>query len=254
MAYSAGLSAYASAFAVSPITLTGGIASDIFGSMLPLMSVIESLGLTDAPSFGADSAFATFQPLPNTSLIDNQIGKYPFANLAIAANAIIRQPLVVSMLMICPVKDPGGYWSKLGIMTSLQNTLQNHCSQGGTFAVATPSFFFSDVILTGVHDVSSGESKQAQIMWRWDFEKPLVSLADAAAVQSQMMSDISSGLPTDGSQSGPDAVGPQAAAAPAASPAAAATPSASIPSYSNPSASYQMPGGNSYIGSSPFSI
>ncbi len=249
MAYSAGLSAYASAFAVSPITLSGGIASDIFGGMLPLMSVIESLGLTDTPAFGPDSAFATFQPLPNTSLIDNQIGKYPFANLAIAANAIIRQPLVVSMLMICPVKDVGGYWSKLGIMTSLQNTLQNHCSQGGTFAVATPSFFYADVILTGLHDVSSGESKQAQIMWRWDFEKPLVTLADAAAVQSQMMSDISGGLPTDGSLSGTNAVGPQSAAAPGASPSSAGSAITSIPASSFTSASSSINYGGLPVGS-----
>ena len=231
MSYSPGQADFKMTYEISPIALSGGVASGIVGSMMPLMSVLQAIafnGLADAGNFGLDDAFAYFRPLPNTSLIDNQIGKYPFANMAIAANAIIRQPLTISMLMICPVKDAGGYAAKTGIMTSLQNTLANHCAQGGTFSVATPAFFFSDLILTGLHDVSGGESAQGQVMWKWDFEKPLITLQDAAAAQNQLMSQISNGLPTDGSQTGTNAVG--AGASPGAYPAAAATPSAGISS------------------------
>ena len=258
MSYAPGQAAFKMTFEISAVSLAGGIASDILGGMLPLMSVMQALsfagGLLDGGDFGLDDAFAYFRPLPNTSLIDNQIGKYPFANLAIAANAVIRQPLTVSMLMICPVKDEGGYWAKLGLMTSLQNTLANHCAQGGTFNVATPSFFFNDLILTGLHDVSGGETNQAQVAWKWDFEKPLISLADAAATQNQLMSAISGGLPTDGSQVGANAVGSASGVSPTAFQASAATPSLGLPSFASvTSVPYQSAApGAALISSSPF--
>ena len=247
MPYSPGQAQFKMAFEISAVTLSGGIASNILGGMMPLISLV---GGADA---GLDDAFGYFRPLPNTALILQQIGHYPFANLTIAANAQISEPLPISLLMECPVRDAGGYAAKLGIMTSLQNTLKNHIAQGGTFNVATPFFFFNDLLLLGLHDVT-GEGNQPQARWKWDFEKPLITQADAQAAQNQLMSQISQGLPTDGSQSGPGASGAASASAPQGSSIAAATPSAGLPSYSNPSTTYTMPGGNSIISSSPFAI
>ena len=249
MPMSAGQSQFRMTFEISAVTLSGGAASGLFGGLLPLLS---AMGGADA---GLDDAFGYFRPLPNTALILQQYGKFPYANLAIAANSAIRDVLPISLLMVCPVRDAGGYAKKLSIITSLKNTLQNHIDQGGTFNVATPFFFFNDLLLDAVHDVT-GEGNQPQAMWKWDFEKPLISIADAQAAQSQMMSRVSGGLPTGGEESGFNAAGPSSAAAPQGSPVAAATPSAGIPSftYSNPSTSYQLPGGNSYVGQSPFAI
>ncbi|MDR3449356.1 MAG: hypothetical protein P4M15_06365 [Alphaproteobacteria bacterium] len=259
MPYSPGQAQFKMSFEISAVSLSGGIASNILGGMLPLMSVLQALsfaGLTGGGDFGLDEAFAYFRPLPNTSLIENQVGHYPFANLAIAANAVIRQPLMCSMLMICPVKDAGGYAAKLGVMTSLQNTLANHCAQGGTFNIATPAFFFTDMILLGLHDVSGGESNQAQLAWKWDLEKPLISQADAAATQNQLMSQISNGLPTNGAQTGANAVSGSSGASPTAFQASAATPSAGLPSFAQTtSVPYQTVAPvAALVPSSPFSI
>ena len=234
MAYGAGQAAYKIAFEVSPITLTNGIASNITGGMLPLMSLLQSISYTSifgGGDVGLDDTFANFYPTPGSSLIENEVGKYPFANMAIAANAMIAMPLNVSLLMRCPVRDPGGYATKLAIMTSLQNTLKTHCANGGTFIVATPSFFFTDVLLTGLHDVSGGEGLQAQVSWKWDFTKPLVTLQDAAGVQNQMMQALSAGVPTDGALSGSGAVGVGSATSSAILPVSAVTPSAGAPSW-----------------------
>ncbi len=247
MSMSSGLANFRMTFELSAVTLSGGIASDMFGGMTPLISVLGGVGAT------LDAAFGHFRPLPNTALILQQYGHYPFANLAIAANAGIREPLPISLMMVCPVQNAGGYAEKLGIMTALKNTLDNHLASGGTFNVATPFFFFNDLLLCGVHDVT-GEGNQPQAVWKWDFEKPLITLADAQATQNQLLSQISSGLPTDGAQSGPEAAGAAAAAAPQGSPVAAATPSAGLPSYSAPSTTYAMPGGTSVVGPNPFAI
>lgn len=231
MSYSARQSAFKAAYEIAPIVLSGGIASGIIGGMLPVLSVIQSLALDNAGGFALDEAFAQFRPLPGSSLIENQSGKYPFANLAIAANCIVKKETSVSMLMTAPARGSGGMWSKQGLFQSLQNTLANHIASGGTFGVATPAFYWTDLLLLRLADVSGGETNQPQVQWRWDFEKPLISLADAGAVQSQMMSQVSQGLPTDGALSGPNAVGPASAAAPNAYAGTISSPMAGLPSF-----------------------
>lgn len=234
MAYSAGQAAFKAAFEISPITLTNGIAGSIPGGMLPLMALIQSISYTSILGGGnvnLDNTFANFYPLPGSTMIENELGKYPFANMAIAANAVVKQPITVSMLMRTPVRDPGGYALKLAIMTSLQNTLDRHTSNGGTFMVATPSFFYTDVILTHLQDVSGGEGKQAQTDWKWDFVKPLITLQQAQATQNAMMNAMSSGVPTSGELSGVSAVNSASAASSAVLPVSAASPSAGLPGY-----------------------
>jgi hypothetical protein len=148
--------------------------------------------------------------------------------MAIAANSVIAQPLRISLRMVCPVNSAQNYSQKQAIMTGLQATLKNHCQNGGVFAVATPSLYYPDVLLEAITEVSAGETGQAQVVWRWDFKKPLISQADAAVVQNAMMSAISGGLPTSGALSGAGAVSPTAAASSGVMPAAAASSAASI--------------------------
>jgi hypothetical protein len=203
MSSSIGSEAFQLAFQCSPIFLVGGAATSIPGGMLPV------LALTEAPSFVAgllsgastpslDDYFAQFVPLPGSTLIDNQIGTYPFANQAVAANAIIAQPLTLSMLMICPARGALGYATKLATMIALQAVLANHCAQGGTFTVLTPSYIFTNMILLTLRDASRGQSKQRQDAWQWDFVAPLLTLNAAQSVQSSLMGKLTSGSPIDG--------------------------------------------------------
>lgn len=207
MSASPGLIAYQLSFQVSPIILTGGVASAIPGGMLPIISITEAVNfvgglLSGASPTSLDDFFASYRPLPGSTLIDNQIGNYPFANQAVAANAIIAQPLTLSMLMTCPVRQQGGYATKLATMIALKATLTQHAASGGTYTVATPVCYYDNLILLRVTDVSGDQSKQAQMAFRWDFVQPLLTLAAADAAQNSMMSKLTAGTQTDGSLSG----------------------------------------------------
>lgn len=197
-------------YEISPIVLSGGLANNVPGGYLPIVALTEAANfviglLSGGTDFELDKFFAHFRPMPGSTLIENQIGRYPFANQTVAANAIITQPLRVSMLMNCPVRDSGGYTTKLLTLTALQMALSQHNSAGGTYIIATPSFLYQDCIMTGLRDVSSGESKQTQTSWQFDFEQPLITTAEAQAAQNNLMDKLTNGLQTDGSLSGPGA-------------------------------------------------
>jgi hypothetical protein len=228
---SLGYSAFKLSFQISPIILTGGLAQSITGGMLPIISITEALNFVDGLLSGAsdldnlDNFFAQFVPVTGGSLIDNQVGEYPFANQAVAANAIIAQPLKISMRMICPVREAFGYAAKLATIEALQAALAQHNSMGGTYTVATPSFLFTNCIMTGMRDASNGDSAQAQNAWQLDFVQPLLTLQAAQQAQNSLMSQISSGAAINGQPawSGlPPTVGaPPSLAAPSVIPAAA---------------------------------
>lgn len=201
-----GREAFQLSFQLSPIILTGGLAGLVPGGMLPIVAITEALDfaaglLSGGSSVNPDNFFAQFVPLPGGSLINNNIGKYPFANNAVAANAIIAQPLNISMRMICPAKGPAGHAVKLATLLALKTALANHNNSGGTYTVATPSYFYTNCVMTGMKDVTT-DVKQPQSQWQLDFEQPLLTEADALLSMNSMMSKIGGGLPTDGAWSG----------------------------------------------------
>ncbi len=130
---------------------------------------------------------------------------YPFANQTVAGNAIIREPLTLSMLMIAPVNRPQGYASKLATWTALQGSLSAHCAAGGTFSVATPAFIYNNLILTGMSHLPTPEGHKQMVEYQLDFIQPLLTLSAAAAAQQQLMSRITNGgqIPGIPSWSGP---------------------------------------------------
>lgn len=193
---------YQLSFEISPIVLVNGIASNSANGMLPITAITQSI---IAP-FSLDQYFAHFRPLPNTNLLEYQVAMYPFANQAIAANAMIKNPSKISMLMTCPVQTSGGYADKLLIMTALQNALDLHNISGGTYIVVTPSFVFNNCLLLSIHDVSGNNNKQPQVDWQFDFLQPLITQQQAQQAQNTLMNKIAQGLPTDGSLSGPGLV------------------------------------------------
>lgn len=184
---------YDLAFQVSPIILVGGSYGQGLMPIIGLLGQLAGLGQGLLSGLGSDAPFAKFLPMPGSTLISNTVGKYPFANQQVAGNAIIQQPLNLSMHMICPVKDKAGYLTKLALITSLQTSLQQHCAAGGTFNVATPAFIYTGMILLGMTDITGGMTAQKQVEFQLDFEKPLITREDATAALNTLMGKLSGG-------------------------------------------------------------
>jgi len=184
MASSAFRTAYDLAFQVSPIILSGGIASGALGNMLPIIALT---GQAAAFAQGALTSglsmsdfYARFVPLSGSTVISNSAGKYPFANQQVAANATIEGPTNISLMMIAPVKETGGYLTKLALFTALQSALRKHNNSGGVYHIATPSYIYTNCIMLQMSDVTPEGTRQQQIEWQLDFERPLIT-QDAAS-------------------------------------------------------------------------
>lgn len=188
---------YDLAYQICPIILQNGIVSNAPGKIAPITAYLPPTGDDGEP-------FATFVVMPGGKLISQSIGEYPMANQAVAANATIKLPLEVSLLMVAPVNQPGGYQSKRSAFTNLQQTLAMHNAQGGTYFVATPSFLYDYTVLLNMSDVSDEESKQKQILWQLDFRQPIVTLASITQPFNGLYSSITAGqqLPTPPTNSG----------------------------------------------------
>jgi hypothetical protein len=200
---SPGLAAFKLAFQLSPIFLCGGIAGAIPGSILPIIAITEALNFTVGILSGSedldlDGFFANYTPLPGATLIDQDFGKYPFANQNVAANAVIAQPLTIALRMDCPVREPLGYATKLATFMALKAALDAHNQSGGTYTIATPSYIYQNCLFRTMIDASSGASKQAQNAWVLTFEQPLLTLASIQGAQNSLMSKISNGTSISG--------------------------------------------------------
>ncbi|CAB3742697.1 hypothetical protein LMG22037_06625 [Paraburkholderia phenoliruptrix] len=190
-------STYDLAFQKSPIILVGGIAANTLGGMLPIIALGgQALGAAQGAltsGISTDDFFATYIPIPGSTLINQQIATYSFANQAVAANSTIQQPLTISLKMIAPVKDTAGYLTKLAIWTSLQNSLVAHNAAGGLYHIATPWYVYTNCLLQSVTDTTGGGGKQQQIEAQWDFVQPLVTQMQANSAYNSLMSKLSSG-------------------------------------------------------------
>jgi hypothetical protein len=178
-------------YQISPIILTNGIAERIPGGMLPIISILESRNFNEGLLSGGgnikpDDFFAQFVPMPGSTLSDQDVATYTFANRAVAANAVIANPLKISLRMICPAREKGGYALKHSTMLNLKDQLDQHNISGGTYTVATPSYIWADCLLLGVRDLGS-DTKQAQIEWQWDFLQPLLTEKQAAISLNNLM-------------------------------------------------------------------
>jgi hypothetical protein len=193
--YPAGLAAFKLACQLSPIILTNGLAQNFPFSMLPIIVFTQAadftLGLLSGQSpVDLDSYFANFQPLSGATLIDNQYGTYPLGSQQVAANAVIVQPLRVSLSMLIPVQEPLGYAAKALTMYAIQAAISSHVSQGGTFTVITPSYIYTNCLLLSLRDISGGATKQSQYEWAWDFFQPLLTANQIQQSQSSLMQQI----------------------------------------------------------------
>jgi hypothetical protein len=182
---------YDATFQTSPIILSGGLFSSALGGVMALSGLVSSV----VNSVTGTDALPTvrYVPLPGATVISNTVATYPFANRAVAGNAVIRNPKNVSLLMIAPVNSVGGYLLKMATFMALQSTFEAHTAAGGTFHVLTPSYPYFDCLMTTMTDVTSGEGHQQQIQWQIDFVQPLVTQQQAQTAWNGMMSQISGG-------------------------------------------------------------
>ena len=185
-----GLSTFQQLYELSPIFLVGGVAGS--GEPIPITQILQN-GVT--PN-GPNDYFAHFKPLPGGTIESWGVAQYPLAALTTAANAVVQQPISISLLMQCPAQNAAGnnYYNKLSIISSLKSTLDNHILQGGWFSVYTPAFVYSGCLLTSLKDVSGAENKQVQLMYQWDFVQPLITEEQAATTQTAFMNKVTQGF------------------------------------------------------------
>lgn len=194
--------AYDLFFQVSPITLTGGVAGNVPGGMLPIMATLGGLGglaqgllsgLANGGSVGMQDFPWRFVPVPGAMAIAQTAATYPFANRRIAANATVEQPKSVSLKMIWPVNQMAGMATKLALFSSLQAALERHNANGGTYSVATPAMIYNNCLLLNLSDCTPEHSKQKQVHWQWDFLQPLISQSEAQGALSGLMNLLNGG-------------------------------------------------------------
>jgi len=176
------------AYEISPILLTDGILGAVVP--FPITAITEAL---DVPGIANKEFFAHFKPLPGSTLADWQVAEYPFASMAVAANAVVQNPLKISMLMVCPAQNDGGYIFKQAQLTLLQSVIQNHVASAGTFTVITPAYTYTNCLLTSLRDVTSPSDKQVQFMYQWDFVQPLITISGATSVLGNLMQKVTNG-------------------------------------------------------------
>lgn len=190
---------YKLGFEISPVILCDGIAQSIPGGMLPIVALTQSASFVTGLIGGAinltdlDKYFCHWRPVQGGTLVDYDIARYPFANQTVAANALLAQPLRISLLMDAPVNENTGAMTKLVTISALQAVLQAHANLGGTFIIATPALIYSGCILRTVKDVTSSSEAIPQRSWMWDFEQPLVTETGAKQAVNSLLKKIDGG-------------------------------------------------------------
>ena len=194
--------AFTLAYEVSPIIFTGGLAS--FSPVgIPIVAITEALSaayttnpfklLSSQGITLPNQPFFTYRPLPGSTLWKSDIAEFPFFTNQVAANAQIQQPLNVSMLMVAPAGQGTAFPTKLATMSALKALLDVHTNLGGTYIVVTPSWIYTNCLLTQISDVSTSETNQTQWAYQWDFVQPLLTYPGFNTVESAATSLLTAG-------------------------------------------------------------
>ena len=116
MSISTEQTAFSLVYEISPIILIDGLAQYFPFGVLPITVLTE---MFDIPGIENGEFFAHFKPISGGTLADWEVAEYPFASMQVAANAVIQQPLKISMMMVCPAQNGGGYLIKQAILIVL---------------------------------------------------------------------------------------------------------------------------------------
>ena len=192
-------SAFTLAYSWSPIIFTGGLFRDISSLGVPIIAITQALSTAGTLAGGILSGgnirdfnqpLFTWRSLPGSTLWESEVSEFPFYTNQIAANAQIQRPLRVSMLGHCPATGENPFTIKVATFIALQKVIENHISLGGTFSVLTPSYFYTNCLLTNFVDVSSGETNQPQVSWQMDFMQPLLTFPNTSGELGQLIDVI----------------------------------------------------------------
>jgi hypothetical protein len=201
-------------YRVSPILLTGGLASSLtssfsstglFGAVLssisdvgiPIAALLDPLGLLSSGTLDIDGLFAHFSPMPGGTLLDFESGDYPFANQTVASNNMIQRELIVSMQMECAYRGSASMLTRIAALAAFQATISEHVVQGGRFTVLTPAMIYTNALLLQIIDISN-DPVMPQTNFQLNFKRPLITTQDAAAAASTFVSKLTGGQPSDG--------------------------------------------------------
>lgn len=243
------------AYEISPVTLTGGLLANFPGGGMPILSLTQpdlyGGGLLSYAFGGPDDLdqyFAHWVVLPTSTLLDNTIGEYPFANQQVAANALIFQPRRISLMMICPATIYVGHFTRAAVLSNMIETLRAHNLAGGLYTVATPAYVYDSTILERIQDaspvVSATAASQTQFDLRFDFVQPLVTQAQAQMAMNTALSKLSSGAqlnaPVDWSGLSATTGNPQSGVTPPIVPTSQPQPSTLVTGLAAPAASYPL--------------
>jgi len=178
------LSSYQYTFQTTPIILRGGYAGT---GALPIVNLLMPQNYPNGVTGAATSqygmpTFATFKPLPGCTLMENEVATYPVANQTTAANAVITNPLRISLEMLVPANESITVLNKGPLIGALKAALDIHTAKGGWYDVITPAFVYQGCLLTSLIDASDDDfGTQPQVRWIWNFMQPLITEAAAAA-------------------------------------------------------------------------
>jgi hypothetical protein len=218
-------------YQVSPLVLTGGVAINVPGSMISIQSLTNPNLLPPSPAQaaqaaqaafisglqfltqrtvtgnslnGLDDAFGAFNVLPGGTLCNQTAPKYPLANQIMASNAIVRDPINVSLIWDVPMRGQNAWAIKLATMQALKALLDLHNNAGGLYMIMTPAYTYDNCVLTSLSDNSRSSNSLPQNAWRFDFERPMVmTQTDVSAAQNSFIAKLTAGLPTTGTASTP---------------------------------------------------
>jgi hypothetical protein len=176
----------------NPIILVNGAAGT---GIITILNLMQANGFPQGPTQPSNPDapnFVKFKLLPGHSLMNNEVAMYPFANQSVAANAIITQPLELSIEMLVPATAEFDVLTKFYTMSALKSKLDEHTAAGGWYDVVTPSYVYTGCLLTSLVDASpESMGAQAQVRWVWSFMQPLLTAESARPAQNQEMSNIS---------------------------------------------------------------
>lgn len=202
-------------YRVSPIILTGGIASSLttslstsglFGSVfsaiadtgIPIAALLDPIGVLSSQSLSLDDLFAHFTPIAGGTILDFTPARQPFANQTVAANAMIQNELEVSLAMECAYRGSYTMLSRVATLAAMQATISKHVASGGRFTVITPAMIYTNALLCRITDISEDPTKP-QTAFQWDFDRPLITSTEASAASATLMSKLTGGQQTSGS-------------------------------------------------------
>lgn len=177
---------------LSPILLKNGIAEQWPEKLQPIGIITQPL--PPLPNTQNGGFFAHWKTLPGGTLMNNSVAQYPLANQATAGNAIVQQPINISMLMYCPATGTYDTGLRKLFITNILTSINEHVRRGGLFVIFTPLSIYDNCLLTGIRDASEGSVPELQNALIFDFIKPMImDEQEAETAQNIFMSKITNG-------------------------------------------------------------